>query len=150
PLTASYGARSVRGDLGRDELVAQTLMWSFLMIVIDERADGGSEVLLAEWHDAIQALRFDGPDKSLGKGVQIGTPSRQAQGLHTTVPQPVPEGGRVEGIAVQNEVFGAAEEVLFGVGQVPCDLRHPVLVRLRGDPSDLHGAGLEFDDEKHD
>jgi hypothetical protein len=80
-------------------------MRSFLVIMIHERADGGSEVLLAEWHDSIQTLGFDGPNKSLGKRVQIGTPGRQAQGLHTTVPQQVPEGCGVEGIAVQNEVF---------------------------------------------
>src|SRR5262245_18287139 len=110
--------------------------------MIYKRADGGAEVFLTKWHDSVYALGLDGPDKSLGKGVQIRTPGRQEQGRHTTVPQPVPEGGGVEGIAVQNEVFGAEEEALFGVGQVPCDLRHPVLVRLRGDPSDLHGAGL--------
>jgi hypothetical protein len=45
-------------------------MRSFLVILIQERADGGSELCLAEWHDSVQALGFDGPGKSLGKGVQ--------------------------------------------------------------------------------
>ena len=42
----------------------------------------------------------------------------------------------------------AAEEAVAGVGQVPCELCHPGLVRMTGDPGDLHGAGLELHDEE--
>jgi hypothetical protein len=90
-------------------------MRPFLVIVIHERADGGSEVRLAEWHDSTQALGFDGSHKSLGKGVQIGTPGRQAQGRHPGVPQPVAEDYGVERVSVQNEVFHAAEEAIIRV-----------------------------------
>src|SRR5262249_33032521 len=82
-------------------------MRPFLVIVVQERADGSSEVYFAEWHDSVQALGFDRPDESLGKRVQIRTPGWQAQGLHTAVPQQVPEGGGVEGVSVQNEIFRA-------------------------------------------
>ena len=56
-------------------------MRSFFMIVSHERADGGSEVFLAEWYDAVQTLGSDRPDKSLGKGVQIGTSRGKSKGF---------------------------------------------------------------------
>ena len=43
-----------------DELVAQTLVRPFLVIMIHKRAHSGAEVRFAEWHDAVQALRLDG------------------------------------------------------------------------------------------
>ena len=52
-------------------------MRAFLMIMMDERADGSPEVRFAEWHDAVQTLGFDGQDKPLGKRVQIWTPRWQ-------------------------------------------------------------------------
>src|SRR4051812_16707217 len=78
-LAASYRAcfcQRQRG-CGRDEVAAQTLVRPFLMIVMDERPYRRSEAGFAEWHDSIQALRFNGQDKPLGKGVQIGTPRWQ-------------------------------------------------------------------------
>ena len=52
-LTAPYWARSEWRGLRRDELVAQTLVRSFLVIMIHERADGIPEVFLAERHDSV-------------------------------------------------------------------------------------------------
>jgi hypothetical protein len=45
-------ACSDHGCPGRDEFVAQTLVRPFLMIVIDKRSDGVSQVPLAEWDDS--------------------------------------------------------------------------------------------------
>ena len=57
---APHGACSRQPCLGCDELVAQTLVWPFLVILIDKRAHSSPEVRFAEWHDAIQALGFHG------------------------------------------------------------------------------------------
>jgi len=95
--------------------------------MIQQRADVGSDALLAERHDSVHALGFDGPDKSLGKGVQISSPRSQVQGLDTAVLQRVPDGGGVEGLSAKSEVFRAAEGAIIGVGQLPRDLHHPVL-----------------------
>ena len=95
-LMAPHRACSRQSCFGGNELVAQALMRPFLMIVIDKRSDGSPEVPFAEWHQSRQTLGLDGPDKSFGKRVQVRTPSRQPQGRHPTVPQPVPEGGGVE------------------------------------------------------
>ncbi len=69
---------------------------------------------------------------------------------YTTVPQSVLEGAGIERVSVQNHIVHPAEEAVFGVGQIPGDLRHPVPVRLTGDPRDLYGAGLKLDDEQDD
>ena len=71
--------------LGREECVAQTLMRTFFMIMMHERADRRSEMRFAEEHHSIQALRFGRPDKPFGERVQIGTPRWQDQWLHATV-----------------------------------------------------------------
>ena len=59
-LMAPDWACSRRFGFSRDEVVAETLMRPFIMIMIDERADGSPKVRFAEWHDAVQALGFDG------------------------------------------------------------------------------------------
>ena len=69
PLAALHVAWADRGGLGRDNLVAQTLVRPFLMIVIDKRLDGVSKVRLAEWYDSRQTLESDRSDKSFRKGV---------------------------------------------------------------------------------
>src|SRR4051812_9852550 len=42
----------------------------------------------------------------------------------------------------------AAEEAIAGIGQIPRDLRHPLLVRLTRDPRDLDSPSLELHDEE--
>ena len=55
-LTTLQRACSGHCRLCRDELVAQTLVWPVLMIMIDEFSDGRAEMPFAEQHHAIQAL----------------------------------------------------------------------------------------------
>ena len=45
----------------RNQLVLESLMIPFTMIVVDELCDGPPEVMLADWNDSIQALLFDRP-----------------------------------------------------------------------------------------
>jgi hypothetical protein len=87
PRPAGDRACADRRCLGRDELVAQTLVRPLLMIMLDKRSYGSPKVRFAEWHDPLQALGLGGPHKPLGKRVQIGTPGRQDQWLYATVPR---------------------------------------------------------------
>src|SRR6266849_6184320 len=61
PSTACDRACADRRCLGRDELVAQTLVRPLLMIMLDKRSDGSPEVPFAEWYDPLQALGLGGP-----------------------------------------------------------------------------------------
>ena len=89
PLTAPDGASSDWRGLGRDELIAQTLVRPFLMIMVDIRSDGGPEVPFAQGHQSRQTLGSDRPNKSFGK--RIRTPGGQAHEFYITLPQQVPE-----------------------------------------------------------
>jgi hypothetical protein len=46
--------------LGRDQLVAETLVRALLIIMMHKRPDRRREVPFAEWHDAVQAFGLDG------------------------------------------------------------------------------------------
>ena len=59
-LMAPHRTCSRQRRCGRNELVAQTVVWPFIMIMMDERAYGSPEVCFAEWHNSVQALGFDG------------------------------------------------------------------------------------------
>ena len=116
PLTACDLACSDHSYRRRDELVAQSLVRPFFMIVICKFANGSAEVAFADEHQSIQALGLDRLDKPFGERVQVRTPRRQDQWLHTTVPQPLPKGRGVERVSVQDDVLNAAQEAVAGVG----------------------------------
>ena len=67
------------GDSGRDpprklrldDLVLQSLMVSFLMIMNNERRGRTVEAGLPDQHHPVQTGFFDAPDKALGDGIQI-------------------------------------------------------------------------------
>ena len=48
-----------------------------------------------------------------------------------------------------DQVGRVAQESVRGIEQIPCNLLHPIPVGSDADSSDLHGAGLELDDEEH-
>ena len=67
---------------------------------------------LAEHHDAVEALLFDGPHEELRVGVQIRAPRRQLDRLNTAAPEDVAEGTSEEWIPVVNQVPRAAEKAI--------------------------------------
>ena len=123
PRTARDRPVPIDVVLGAMSSLPQTLVRPLFMIMLDKRSDGSPEVPFAEWHDPVQALGLDGPNKPLGKRVQIWTPGGQNQWLHATAPQQASKGGGVERVSVQDEVMRAAQEAIASVSQVPCDLR---------------------------
>jgi plasmid stabilization system protein ParE len=108
PCTAHNRACADRRGLGRNELVAQTLVRPLLVIMLDKRSYGRPEVPFAERHDPLQALGLGRLNKPLGKCVQIWTPGGQDQWLHATAPQQAPKGGGVERVSVQDQVLSTA------------------------------------------
>ena len=80
PRTARDRAFADHPYSGRDQLVTQSLVRPVLMIVKHELPYGSPEVPFAEWHDSLEALGLGGPDKPLGKRVQIRTPGGQDRG----------------------------------------------------------------------
>jgi len=58
-LTTLDLACSDHRRLWRDELVAETLMWPFVMVMVDKFSDGRPEMRFAEQHHSVQALGLD-------------------------------------------------------------------------------------------
>jgi len=52
------------------------------------------------------------------------------------------------GLAVVDQVSCAAQESLLWVEDVSSNLRHPGLARIDADACDVHGTGLQLDDEE--
>src|ERR1700749_1252138 len=72
------GNRSVAwrctGRTGREQnYVARTLMWTFLVIMLDEFRDGMTKRGFAEENHAVEAFFFDRPDEPFGEGIEIRT-----------------------------------------------------------------------------
>jgi hypothetical protein len=63
-----------------DDLPAQALMVSLLMIVSEVLADCGALMALTEKDELAEALALDGTDEALGVSVEVGTARRQADG----------------------------------------------------------------------
>ena len=109
PLTTCDWAGADHGCRGRDEVIAQTLVRPFFMIMIHIRADRRSEVPFAEAHYSVQAFALGGLDKPVGERVQIRTPRGEDQWLYATVAQQMPKGRRLARISVEDDVLRAAE-----------------------------------------
>ena len=71
PLTTFGLARSDHHRLGRDELVAETLVWPFVMVMVDEFSDGRPEMRFAEQHHSVQALGLDRLDEPFGERIGV-------------------------------------------------------------------------------
>ena len=80
PLTAPYRARSEYRGLRRDELVAQTLVRSF-PVMIHERADGGPEVFSPR--GAIRSKHSDlmDPTNRAAKAFKLGLRAGRSGGF---------------------------------------------------------------------
>src|SRR5687767_15781260 len=62
-------------------------MIAFVMIMRDVLGHALLEVLLAERHDSIQTLMFDGPNKALSMGIQIRRPPRRLHDADAAIAQ---------------------------------------------------------------
>jgi hypothetical protein len=105
-----------------DELAAQALMVSLLVIVDKVLADRGAEVALTEKHELAEALAPDGTDEALSVGVQVGTVRGQAERGDASRGEEGAELGCVERVAIEEKEALALQEAVFGVEEIPGDL----------------------------
>jgi len=138
----------VHGSGESYELVAQALMGPLLVVVVDELPQSLPEMGLAERDDLVEALRLDGEDEALGEGIEVGAVRGKTEDSAAALGQHLPEGLGVERIPVHDEVAGAEEEAIEGIGEVASHLQHPPPIWSRRDPCDPDLAGLEVHDEE--
>jgi len=130
----------VHGSGGIYELVAQALMGPLLMVVVDELPQGLPEMGFAEGDDLVEAFGLDGEDKALSESVEVGAMRGKTKDSAAALGQHLPEGLSVEWIPVHDEIAGAEEEAVEGVGEVTGYLLHPAPVWGWYNPCDLAGG----------
>jgi hypothetical protein len=97
----------------------------------------------------IQTFFLYGTDKSLRERVQVWGSWRQSNNVDALTDEYVTKSVRVFRVAVENRIPRAAKEAIAHVGDVARDLRHPSVVRMRGNAGDVYGSGGEVDKEQY-
>jgi hypothetical protein len=105
----------------RDELVAQALVVSLSVVMIQEILNRGPKVSLAEYHHLVQTFGFYGEDKSFGKGIQVWALRRQLHKLHAALSEQLLEAVGEQRIAIQDQVALVPQEAVHLVDEVSAD-----------------------------
>jgi hypothetical protein len=115
-----------------DQLVANSLVIALAVVVLDELAHDASKVAFPDRNHLRQRLRLDGPNESLGIGVQIRTAPWELHGTYSGTLEDFLEALREEGIAVVNQVAASKQESVLAVGEISGDLAQLVDLRPAG------------------
>jgi hypothetical protein len=119
--------------------------------VLDELAKEMAQVPLAKDHKVTETFRPDGPHKPFGVRVAVRAARRNRHALDAAGREHLHAHLGEQRIAVVDEVGCVAQETLDGIEQVSRDPRHPGATGRYSDARDVHGPGLQFDDEEdHD
>jgi hypothetical protein len=87
-----------------DERTAKALMRALCMVVSYVLANEFSQVRLTQRDDAVEAFLFDRAYKAFDECVQVWASSRQANRLHTGVPEHVADIGSKDRVAIHDQV----------------------------------------------
>ena len=117
------------------------------MVVRHVLSNDGSQMLLTQQHDVVEAVVSDRAHESLRVRVQVRTSRGQPQRFYVGVAKQPSERGRVERVAVEDEVPLAQQKAVDRIEQVASDLHHPLAVRLMDDACDLDATRLQLDHE---
>ena len=123
---------------------------TFGIVVLDKFPNDQPKVGLAEGDDVVEAFASNGADEAFRKGIQIGAPSGQPNGLDSSITEYARELVSKQRVAVVDEVAVLAQEAVERVCQVAGDLFEELSAGLRRDVRDLDPAGLKIHDEKHE
>ena len=99
-----------------DQPIAETLVAPLSMIVLHERANGPTQCRLRKEDHPVKALALDRENESLGVGVEIRRPHRQAHYLRSGLDQQPSELLAVLRIPVEEEVPLPEEKAVEGNG----------------------------------
>ena len=112
-------------------------MVPFVMIVLDEFADGSPKRPFTDENHPVQAGFLDRPHEALRVRVEIRGTRRQADHLHACGGERLAERHREQRIPIVDQVTLARQKAIAGIRQVATHLAHPGGVGLRRDPGDV-------------
>lgn len=128
PLASLHGASAVIVRLQaqrRDESIADTLVVSLSVVVLDKLGNEHAKMPLTERDDAAQTLAANGSNEALGVSVEIGVPTRQADaadaGRAEQADKVLPENR----VAIMDQESRILEEALDRIEQYAQGVQYP-------------------------
>src|SRR5690606_21771769 len=106
------------------------------------------EVLLTQGDHVVETLTTDGPNETLGKGVEAGAARGQSDRLHARDAEKLGKSGSEEWIPIVNKVAVLSKESIEGIGPVARALLEYVGAGLRGNVRDFDAPCFEVEDEE--
>jgi len=141
------------GALGRrrqrKQAVADALVISFQLIVLDVLGNELSEVPLTERNDAGETLTADGSDEALSESVEVGAPGRQTHAADAAAEQQFRELSSKHRITVMNQETRVLEEAVDGIEQAADRVLYPSLMQVSDDACDANATSFQVDSEEH-
>jgi hypothetical protein len=131
------------------ELFPLSLMIPLCMVMRNIFAQRPPQGALTKENELRQTLILHRSHPALSIGVQVRTSRRQRERLDLTRFDDRSEGDSALGIAIMQEIPTVSEGAASFHGHVPGDLLHPSLVRMNGNPGDVHLAALQMDEKQH-
>jgi hypothetical protein len=125
---------------GADQSVLQALVRTFAVVMHDEILDCGPQGLFSEQDQAIQTGLLDAADKPFCMGIQIRRSRWQFHGFDTHRGQQAQKLGRVQRIAVMDQVALLLENAVDCIRHCSANLGHPQTVSAGGNARDLDPA----------
>jgi len=111
----------------RKQAVADALVISFQLIVLDVLGNELSEVPLTERNDAGETLTADGADEALSESVEVGAPGRQTHAADAAAEQQFRERSSKHRITVMNHKADPTRDELAKLRrvQIPDCIKRP-------------------------
>ncbi len=125
-----------------DELVFQTLVISFSVIMRDESTHSPTCRGLAKENQLVKTFGFQRSKKPLQMCIQVRASRRQANRLRALVTQEVSKRPTERRIAVHDQVLLVLEKTILAVGQLEGDRFYPRFVRIGGAAREVDAAGF--------
>jgi len=118
------GAATALASIRYDQLIVQSLMISFPMIVGDELYDGLSEMLLAERNQPVETFFFDRPHEPLRVRIRIRRALGGEHNANASLAHPTPHIPAPFLIPIANQELRRGRRTRLGHRQCPDDPLH--------------------------
>ncbi len=142
---ASLSADSLAGI---DELVFQTLVVPFGVVMRQKLASGVAQGVFAKENQPVEAFYFNRPHEPLQVSVQVRRSRRQLYRLDACAFQQGVKLSREFSVAVQEEIAAILEKTILSIGQISGDLFHPRFIRVGGATSKADASAGQLHHEQ--
>jgi len=136
--------------LGRDQSIAETLVISLTVVVLNILGDDLAQVPFTERDHLAQTLLPDRAHEALSERIEVRASSRQPQRAHATCFEYLRKSAREQRVAVVNQIARAAQKAVARIGEAARNLLGQLAVNLVCDPSNVHTPTFQVDDEEHE